>query len=262
MADGLFGAQLDPRTLEQLRKGGIDPVRLRARVTPTRDQPYTTAGLPSLQVLDSPELQNTNTRGFMLGSNRVADFDKNRAQSQAVFLRPDADKNVLAHEQEHLLARQGLGTPPLINRKFEELIGNNGFLFREKFVRDAVGAAEYLKEKYGISDAYFQPSVLKQGGTAMYEQLATLAGYEAANNVDLTKDPVLRKTLFEDKNVRETYNAITGLRQTRLDARDLPTYTRQPELAEPGMVDRLRQLLGLAQPANIQYKDPFTDTIR
>ena len=182
----------------------------------------------------------------MLGSNLHADFDKNRAQSQAMFLRPDADKNTIAHEQEHLLARQGLGTGPAINRKFDELIGKKGPIIREQFVKNAVGVADHLKQKYGIDNAYFYPSMLKQGGTALYEQLATLAGYEAANNVDLTKDPVLRKTLFKDKDVRETYNAITGLRQTRLDARDLPSYTRQPEPADSGMVDKLKKLIGYA----------------
>ena len=85
----------------------------------------------------------------------------------------------------------------------------------------------------------------------MYEQLASLAGYEAANNVDLTKDPVLRKTLFSDKDVRETYNAITGLRQTRLDARDLPTYTRQPE---PGITDKLKKLLGFASGGPVERR--------
>jgi hypothetical protein len=262
MADGLFGTRLDSRTLDQLREIGIDPSRLKERTTPFRDQPYTTAGLPSLQTLTAPELQNTNTRGFMLGSNVIADFNKNRAQTQALFLRPDADKNVIAHEQEHLLARQGLGTGSAINRKFDKLLGEKGTALREQFVKDAIASGNYLKEKYGINDAYFDPSMLKQGGTALYEQLATLAGYEAANGVDLTKDPILRKTLFKNKDVRETYNAITGLRQTRLDAKDLPTYTRQPELAEPGMVDRFKQLFGLSQPANVQYKDPFADTIR
>tara|TARA_R110000822_G_scaffold17335_5_gene58493 strand:+ start:2429 stop:3196 length:768 start_codon:yes stop_codon:yes gene_type:complete len=237
---------LDPRTLEQLRKEGIDPSRLKERKTATSDKPYTTAGLPSLQIIDSPELANTNTRGFMLGSNRIADFDKNRAQSQAVFLRPDADKNTIAHEQEHLLARQGLGTGAMINEKFDALMGKSGSGARRQFVKDAVGAAGHLKDKYGIDNAYFDPSMLKQGGTALYEQLATLAGHETANNVDLTKDPVLRKTLFKDKDVRETYNAITGLRQTRLDAKDLPSYTRQPEPTEPGMVDKLKQLIGYA----------------
>jgi len=262
MADGLFGTQLDSRTLEQLKIMGVDPNRLQARTTLPSDQPYTTAGLPSLRVLDAPELQNTNTLGFVLGSKRIADFDKNRTQTQALFLSPDANKNTIAHEQEHLLARQGLGAGVAINNKFDELLGKKGPILREQFVRDAVGASAHLKEKYGIGNAYFDPKMLKQGGTVLYEQLATLAGYEAANNVDLTKDPVLRKTLFKNKDVRETYNAITGLRQTRLDARDLPTYTRQPELTEPSIGDRFKQLFGLAQPVNMQYKDPFGDTIR
>ena len=262
MADGLFGTRLDPRTLDQLMLMDVDPNRLKERTIPPRDQPYTAAGLPSLQMLDAPELRNTNTLGFVLSSKRIADFDKNRAQAQALFLSPDANKNTIAHEQEHLLARQGLGTGAAINSKFDELIGKKGAILREQFVKDAVGAAGYLKEKYGIDNAYFNPIMLKQGGTALYEQLATLAGYEAANSVDFTKDPVLRKTLFKNKDVRETYNAITGLRQTRLDARDLPTYTRQPEPTEPGMVDRFKQLFGLPQPANVQYRDPFADTIR
>jgi hypothetical protein len=239
-------SSLDSRTQEQLRGEGVDPSRLKERSIPSREQPYTSAGLPSLQVFDTPALQGTNTQAFMLGSNRIADFDKNRRQAQAVFMRSDATPYALAHEQEHLLARQGLGTPAKINSKFDELIGEKSSSVRNRFVKDAIGAAEHLKTKYGIEDAYFSPQMLEQGGTALYEQLASLAGYEAANNVDLTKDPVLRKTLFKDKEVRETYNAITGLRQTRLDARDLPPYTRQSEPAEPGVIDKLRKMIGYA----------------
>jgi len=239
-------SSLDSRTQEQLRGEGVDPSRLKERSIPSREQPYTSAGLPSLQVFDTPALQGTNTQAFMLGSNRIADFDKNRRQAQAVFMRSDATPYALAHEQEHLLARQGLGTPAAINSKFDELVGKKSSSVRNRFVKDAIGAAEHLKTKYGIEDAYFSPQMLEQGGTALYEQLASLAGYEAANNVDLTKDPVLRKTLFKDKEVRETYNAITGLRQTRLDARDLPPYTRQSEPAEPGVIDKLRKMIGYA----------------
>ena len=77
------------------------------------------------------------------------------------------------------------------------------------------------------------------------------AGVEAAQNVDLTKDPVLRKTLFKDRDIRETYNAITGLRQTRLDAKDLPPYTRQPE--EPSMVGKVKKLLGFANGGHVDH---------
>jgi hypothetical protein len=261
MADGLFGTRLDPRTLNQLIIMGVDPNRLKERAIPLRDQPYTTAGLPSLQILDAPELQDTNTLGFVLSSKRIADFEQNRRQANALFLNPNADKNTIAHEQEHLLARQGLGTGAAINNKFDELLGKYGPTLRAQFVKDAVGSAGYLEKKYGIKNAYLDPR-MSTSGSLFYEQLATLAGYEAANGVDLTKDPVLRKTLFKNKDVRETYNAITGLRQTRLDARDLPSYTRQPEQSEPGMVDKVKQFLGLAQPTNVQYRDPFADTLR
>ena len=44
-------------------------------------------------------------------------------------------------------------------------------------------------------------------------------------------DPVVRK-VFNTPALRETYDAMTGLRQTRLDARDLPSYTRIPEKPE------------------------------
>lgn len=242
---------LDSRTQEQLVGEGVNLRRLKERKVAARDQPYTTAGLPFLQVMDTPELKDTNTRGFVLSSNVISEYDKNRGQSQTVFMRPDADKGTLGHEQEHLLARQGLGSSVVINRKFDELMGKNNSLARQQFVKDAVGAADYLKEKYGIENAYFNPEMLKQGGTALYEQLASLAGHETANNVDLTKDPVLRKTLFKNKDVRETYNAITGLRQTRLDAKDLPPYTRLAEPSEPGITDKLKKLLGFASGGSI-----------
>jgi hypothetical protein len=247
---------MDSRTLEQLIGEGVDPRRLKERKVAARDQPYTTAGLPFLRVMDTPELKDTNTRGFVLSSNRISDFDKNRGQSQTVFMSPDADKNTLGHEQEHLLARQGLGSGVMTNRKFDELMGKNGSSARRQFVKDAVGVADYLKEKYGIKNSYFTPEMLEQGGTPLYEQLASLAGYETANNVDLTKDPVLRKTLFKNKDVRETYNAITGLRQTRLDARDLPPYTRQPEPTEPtepGMIDKLKKMMGFANGGTVPH---------
>jgi len=237
---------LDPRTLLQLLRNGIDPSRIVPRKT-DGGLPYNTAGLPSLQMYDVPQLTGTGTRGFMTGTNAFKDVDANRGQAQAVFLRPDAGPSTVAHEAEHLLARQNLGMAPAINSKFDELMGKDGARARSQFVKDAAGAADYLREKYGIKDAYFGPEIVRQGGTGLYEQLATLAGYEAANNVDLTKDPVLRKTLFKDKNIRETYNAITGLRQTRLDARDLPSYTRQPEKEESlGVADKLKKLMGLA----------------
>jgi hypothetical protein len=118
----------------------------------------------------------------------------------------------------------------------------------------------HLKEKYGIKSAYLDPEMLKFQEKAgrlpnlLYEQLATLASIEDTQGVDLTKDPVLRKTLFKDQDVRETYNALTGLRMTRLDARDLPPMTRVPEKGsekEAGLTDRIKKMLGFSKGGDV-----------
>ena len=242
-------AGLDETTLQMLRESGISP-----RGSSTRspqNMPYNTSGILGLAVHDMPFLENTNTRGFVLADSRVKELENNRTLPPNMFVRPSSSVETVGHEAEHLLARQNLGHPALINDKFDELSG--GWRNRHTFVQEALKAAPYLKEKYGIDNGYFDPNYLKEGGTSrvLYEQLATLAGLEAAQNVDLTKDPVLRKTLFKDRDIRETYNAITGLRQTRLDAKDLPPYTRQPE--EPSMVGKVKKLVGFANGGHVDH---------
>jgi hypothetical protein len=156
------------------------------------------------------------------------------------------------------LARKQLGYPTAVNQKFDELIEKRGA--REKFVRDAADAYPYLKEKYGVNAAYFQPKMLKIQEKAgklpvlLYEQIATLAAIEDTQGVDLTKDPVLRKTLFKDRNVRETYNALTGLRMTRMDRHDIKPMTRVPEKGsekEAGLTDRIKKMLGFSEGGDV-----------
>jgi hypothetical protein len=182
----------------------------------------------------------------MLGGAHRGDNEiKNRGMAQAVFVSDKNIPNTVAHETEHMLARQNLGHPSKINTKFDELTGDKGL--RSAFVSDAIKIAPYLQKKYGMESGYFSREMAEfQGSRArnlLYEQLAELSALEQIHKVDLTKDPELRKTLFKSPEVREAYNAITGLRQTRLDPRDLPPYTRQ---AEPGMTDKLKKMLGFA----------------
>lgn len=213
--------------------------------------PYTTAGVPGLLVRDMPYLQGRNTKGFVLASPAVKEEMANRTLQPNVFVSPDQGASTIAHETEHLLARQNLGFPQLTRDKFEELVGDS-FKGRTKAVNSFLGGLQeslpYLQKKYGIKNAYMDPEFIKEEGrTGLYEIFATLAGAESSLGVDLTKDPELRKTLFKDRNVREAYNAVTGLRQTRTDARDLPSYTRLPEKEEKtGTVDKLKKLIGFA----------------
>lgn len=243
----------DMETLRYMAQSGIS----NATSSPAKldRMPSTAAGLPSLRVRDLHALEGTNLLGFILDSNRVKDADNNRRREQTVFKAPSAGADTAAHEIEHLLARQNLGHSVAVRDKFKELLEqgelvNPGLKALQKsgaFRRGLIEALPYLKEKYGLDNAYMSPRFINEDGhVGMYEILATLASAESSQNVDLTKDPELRKTLFKDKDVREAYNAVTGLRQTRLDPRDIPPYTRIPEKEQPGVASKLKQLIGFA----------------
>ena len=238
--------KLDAQTLALLREAGMEPRDFSERSV--MGMPANTAGVADLVAYTDPGLGGTNTRGYVVSNPRTSKLQQNRAARGAIFAAPDADPTVFAHEAEHAIAKKQLGHPALINEKFDELVKKPDA--RSKFVLEAMKVAPYLRQKYGISSGYFDKKLLQQNApaTLLYEQLASLAAAEQTLGVDLTKDPELRKTLFKDKDVRETYNAITGLRQTRLDARDLPPYTRQPEQsAVESLLNKVKKSLRFVQ---------------
>lgn len=258
----------DDYTFGALVRSGMPPMPDSSSVRKNVTQPYTTAGLPGLLVRDMPALNDSNMSAFVLADPRYANFDKNRAVQKNIFVRPGEGAQTIGHEAEHLLAIQGLGHGAMIDDKFDELTGSRELLkkghgrsfvdrSRNTFVDNALKAAPYLQEKYGLEkNAYFDPKSVKfmqsKGGSVFYEQVASLAALEAQLGVDLTKDPVLRKTLCSHRDVREAYNAITGLRQTRLDSKDLPPYTRLAEPEPAGLKERFMRMLGYANGGSIE----------
>lgn len=237
--------KLDAQTLGLLLRSG--ELRPGLRELPTKGLPANTAGIADLVPYESPTLRDSNVQGYVVSEPRLSQTERNRGAVGAMFVAPDSKPEVFAHEAEHLMAKKQLGHPSSINEKFDELVKDPKA--RGAFVMAAMDAAPYLKEKYGISNAYFDPKLLKNNPAplALYEQLASLAAAEYTLGVDLTKDPQLRKTLFKDPAVRETYNAVTGLRQTRLDPRDLPPYTRVPEPKAKSLLEKARESLRMAQ---------------
>jgi hypothetical protein len=218
---------------------------------PSGSMPYTEAGIPGLVVRDMPYLTDSNARGFVLSSNLIADENKNRGMQPNIFMEPKAGPQATAHEIEHLLSRRNAGFTTETRDKFADMVGDPKWQSTvPQFLSGLKDSLPYLKEKYGIEDGYMTPGFIdKKGKLGLHEIFATLAGAESALNVDLTKDPELRKTMFSDQNVREAYNAVTGLRQTRLDPRDIPPYTRVPE---PGMMDKVKKYLGFANGGYIE----------
>jgi hypothetical protein len=222
---------LDPATINALINRRGTAAHLRPMAIPQNAPPTVTAGIPGLKMYEDPFLEKTNSRGYMI--------DIGPRTTDAIFLKPNLQNPergvaTMAHEAEHLLAKRQLDSAGNINQMFDKLSDNPKFKdLRTTFVQDASKAFPYIQEKYGIESGYFDPKMLKfQGPLApnlAYEQLAVLASIEATTGVDLTKDPYLRKNLFKNREVREIYNALTGLRQTRLDAKDLPPHTRIKE---------------------------------
>jgi len=231
------------------------------------------------QALVDPKLRrdykliDSNTRGYVMMSPFLQDQYANRALPDEVWVNPDLKNpaETVSHEANHILARKQLGHPKVINDQFDELLGDFKIVKneygteekvyqgkkREEFVKNASDAYPYLRKKYGLESGYFDPRMLefqaKRGKLPLllYEQLASLASIEDTQGVDLTKDPVLRETLFKDRDVRETYNALTGLRMTRMDSKDLDPMTRVEE-PTTGTVDKLKRMLGFANGGYIE----------
>ena len=240
--------QYDDTTRSWLKKAEVPYLESATTLRKPEPMPYTEAGIPNLLVRDMPYLTDSNARGFVLGSNRIANENLNRGLQPNMFMQPSAGKQAVGHEMEHLLARQNAGFTTEPRDRFATMVGDPKFTtVVPEFLNGLKASLPHLKEKYGIEDGYMTPDFIdKKGSVGLYEIFATLAGAESALNVDLTKDPELRKTMFKDKNIREAYNAVTGLRQTRLDSKDLPPYTRIPEPTEPGMLDKIKKYLGFA----------------
>jgi hypothetical protein len=250
----------DPLTKGGLREEGVYYDTMTPQPITSKSPTTLFAGVPGAKVVELGGLQDTTLSGFVF----ARPSSKGKMVEDVVFVAPPYSKRasdillrkaperwvenpnqelerqvLLGHETEHLLKRRGNRD---INETFDQLakqareedfIGSffkkPASALRSKFVKDAAGSASYLKDKFGVTlPSYFDPK--RVGNYTFHEQVATLAGIEQAFGVDLTQDPVLRKTLFEDPDVRRAYSAVTGLRQTRLDPRDLPPYTLQPDI--------------------------------
>ena len=163
-----------------------------------------------------------------------------------------------AHEMEHALANQGRGAGHNLNPMWDDMVGKDG-ASRGEIVNRLIKHASHLQKEYGLPEldaqsGYFSSRVLKRPDRPnfLYEQMATLSALEQTSRKRFVEDPYVRKHILKTPAERETYEALTGLRQTRLDAKDLPPYTRQAGSTESkgeqdeGFAQKLKKLLGFA----------------
>ena len=209
--------------------------------------PYTQAGASQLQ----GQYYNPN-----MGDTTYGSTYRDKKGNSIVTLNPkDSSPQITrAHEMEHVLADQGLGSGSKLNSMWDKLSTDDGGAYRGEVVKRLVENAPYLQKKWGldadsVESGYFSPTVLQRPDmhNFLYEQMATLSALEQAKNKRLTDDPYVRENIFKTKGERETYNALTGLRQSRLDAKDLPPYTRQDDKTDPSAFQKLKAMLGFAE---------------
>jgi hypothetical protein len=186
-------------------------------------------------IVERTSILPDNSAGFVFSSD-AGPFGQ--PAEPVMFMREQEspeDFYIKAHEAEHLLQRRGLGDVGNVFGKFSDLAGGEDAA--RSFVFNILSAYPHLQEKYNLNEPYFDRRILNQipAKDLLAEQLASLGAIEQAHNVDLTQDPILRESLFKDPIHRRTFRAMTGLRQTRLDAKDLPPYTLQEDYKNGGL---------------------------
>ena len=156
-------------------------------------------------------------------------------------LSPQRDEETKLHELEHSLTFRGgdpLGRPKVkaVDNNYQAYYMLGDWRQMSDFTKNMVENREKLEKFFGrpLNNAYFRPETLEivkkqQGDTSALfdEQLASLSALEQITGKSLTRDPEMKK-LFPNTRVMSVYDALTGPRQTRLDARDLPPSTPQP----------------------------------
>ena len=138
------------------------------------------------------------------------------------------------HEFEHILqnrvaARYDTSYDRQVIGEYAKLGGNTTALIQH-LERSAASMPlrERLQSIAGTAPAAYIGG-LSGKQFSLAEQFAELSSLETFSGKDLTKDPVVRKEFFgNDDALIATYRATTGLRQERLDAKDLPPMTVQP----------------------------------
>ena len=217
---------------------------------------------------------------YNIGKNII-----NQNEYMGRFASSGTGADTLTHEQEHVLQdrgaqRYGESFGSIIDNMFDSVVLKHKGI-EEKIKPGTIGAygagrgkmhrnlgkdtvVKRLQE-LGADDAYLTNYTFKDvragsgkdvyNHSPLYEVFASLSGLEEANRIDITKDKILRKELFDDNPALiEAYKAVTGLRQERLDAKDLTPYAYTPPPPEKKRTVRER-IVDL-------FADPFKDTTR
>jgi len=270
MTDEEF-SKLPKGIVDVLRRAGYGSKNLDTKATIPGEKPYTQMGASSLVGEAVNPYMGSNTFGVTApedGAERIGRSYAAYAPAKNYKPGDPSPTHVRAHEMEHVLANQSLEDASELNTMWDKMTDSlrNYKSSRAFVVNRLIEHAPYLQKEWGLNPkavetGYFSKNVLKRPDKEnfLYEQLASLSALEQAKNKKLTEDPYVRKYILNTPAQRETYDALTGLRQTRLDAKDLPPHTRQPERMKPTFLEMLREGNWFAQGGSVPMPDNYSD---
>ena len=125
-------------------------------------------------------------------------------------------------------------------------LGYDGYkaeqILRDKLANPTV--QDYLK-KLGFQGASYLRNAELKDRAPLDELLADISSYETANKTDLTKDPFLAKTVFNDPKLNLLVKSTTGMSGVVIGDSDYKPYSLDAARAwgsqlPPTMLDRLR----------------------
>jgi hypothetical protein len=185
-------------------------------------KPYTMAGTYSLLEAVDEGMPITSPGNAAVTSGLRGPVAPKLIRYSPIATDPDITR---AHEVEHVLSQQNLGGPGSMSKKWNELAPTSSAQVMQRMI----AGAPYLQENFGLptNEFYFDPEFMQDPNyqTMIDEQFATLSALEQLKNKRLTDDPYVRENILTTPQDRAAYNAMTGLRQTRLDPRDIAPYT-------------------------------------
>ena len=235
---------------------------LKRRPTPESKEPIRSRkAMEAFLLAANPrmEIEERPLPGGKLGFVRADDPDT-LVLSTRQF--PAQREETAFHELEHSLALRGGNPLGKLTREGKPITMDNNYRFDVLYNRDGKSGGEGRYARYDIIrrmidnkdkiEKFFGRPIdsnyfsREPEGGLLAEQFADLSALEQVTNKSLTRDPEMRKLLFPDDKAAAVYDAITGLRQTRLDAKDRPPYTPDyPE--EKGIMDWIRGKLGMEE---------------
>ena len=186
----------------------------------------------------------TFTGGLGMGTRGYIYPDQPDIINLNTALTPGEREITTLHELEHSMDARGgdiYGRPKFAlmggmdnNYRAYSLMGDDWTPITAT-VKNMVDNREKLEKFFGrpLDNSYFRKdsydNLKKVGKTkALFsEQIASLAALEQTTGKFLTQDPEMRE-LFPSTKMMAVYDALTGPRQTRMDARDLPPHTPVP----------------------------------